>query len=337
MHPVVKHLEELLYAYDCVTLPGFGGFIMHYRPARLSREGGRIYPPRRTPAFNSLLRHDDGLVISRIAIQGKISYEEAALELSRFTAQCREDLAAGQAVKLGNVGELTLDDAGKLQFSPDLSSGFLPGAFGLVSLAVRPLDQEPETVALRTKRQVGRKASSTRPARKTAGTLLTLVLSIPVILVLLYGIIFPASFQATYADFTSLILAKPGGQPRATAIPPRREAVAPVVEAFSEIKPAATGDAVVSAYKEEPAPTVRPAGASLLKFYVIGGCFENHDNARKFLTGLVEKGYPAVEAGLTGRGHLRIGYQAFATRTEALQFLDIIKSTENPDAWLLKY
>jgi cell division septation protein DedD len=95
--------------------------------------------------------------------------------------------------------------------------------------------------------------------------------------------------------------------------------------------------------QDEPVAPSKPvvksqaSPVSSKKFYIIGGCFESHENAYKFLSELKNRGFEAEEAGTNQRGHLRISYKSFPGRQEALIYLDEIKARENPAAWLLKY
>ena len=42
-----KHISELLYRYECVTVPGFGAFLTHYKSARLDVSQHAFYPPHK--------------------------------------------------------------------------------------------------------------------------------------------------------------------------------------------------------------------------------------------------------------------------------------------------
>ena len=50
MIELAQHIETLLLDNDCVIIPGFGGFITHYTPAKIDIDNGiclRIKPHKR--------------------------------------------------------------------------------------------------------------------------------------------------------------------------------------------------------------------------------------------------------------------------------------------------
>ena len=45
MLELVRHIEYLLTEHDCVLVPGLGGFVLQYVPARFSEGRKSIQPP----------------------------------------------------------------------------------------------------------------------------------------------------------------------------------------------------------------------------------------------------------------------------------------------------
>ena len=58
-----RHIESLLLAHDCVIVPGLGGFVAHYVPARRIAEEQLFLPPSRSVGFNQQLTINDGLLV----------------------------------------------------------------------------------------------------------------------------------------------------------------------------------------------------------------------------------------------------------------------------------
>jgi cell division septation protein DedD len=168
----------------------------------------------------------------------------------------------------------------------------------------------------------------------------TLAVALPVILFLLYGIIFPSSVQKMATNYTGVALDFL-----------RREAASPVAKQpamtseIIETKVPADMPVIISQPVTEDIPVPVPAETtsttsadqSPVKYYIIGGCFGNKENADKFLSELIVRGYQAEQAGVTKKGHVRISYSSFSEREPALLYLQRIKEEENPAAWLLKY
>jgi hypothetical protein len=74
---------------------------------------------------------------------------------------------------------------------------------------------------------------------------------------------------------------------------------------------------------------------STLSFHVIGGVFCNEANARKYYNMLKSKGFDAQLLLNKKINCNRVSYRKLNNRDEALRLMDSIKSTENPDAWVL--
>ena len=74
---ITAFIRELLFGHDCVIVPGFGGFIGNYTPARIDKKTGTFYPPVKQISFNRNLNHNDGLLVGRISGSSGINYGDA--------------------------------------------------------------------------------------------------------------------------------------------------------------------------------------------------------------------------------------------------------------------
>jgi len=334
------YLRELLYTYDCVTIPGLGGFIMHRQSARIDREKGRIHPPGRFPSFNSLLVHDDGLLVSTIARGQGISYQEAAALVSRFASQCKTELLKSNRLVMNDIGEFSLNAQGAIIFHPAISSNYYTESYGMGVLNLFPHTSDRQKARLAT-RPADRKPGKIHQ-KQPASVKWTLALSLPIILFLLYGIFFPASVETFYADLSGLTrqLSFTNNIQEPIMIPDANEfrlaedeTVTPEPHSAEMEEFIISADEPVQQMAEEAEPVALPPD----RFHIIGGCFENQANAARFLEGLKSRGFNAREAGSNTRGHLRISYGSFADRASALAYLEKIRKGENPAAWLLVY
>lgn len=328
MYPVEYHLKKLMLDYDCVTVPGLGGFILQPQPAWINRGKNRIHPPSRSISFNSLLSHDDGLLISALAKSRQVSYREAGIEVAQFAGSCKSKLASGGTVLLDGIGELSTSPEGQLRFSPSDTDGFHNGVYGMtsVSLYTRAIDQKP----VRLEKKPSDRKTPLQKEKKPGPVKWTLAVSLPIILFLLYGIIFPQSVQNVYRQYTGFmfILNLTQMESGHKASPAPLIAVAEPVVITEPVIPEETKTI-------EDAKTIEVQTGP--KYYIIGGCFESPENAGKFLSELTSRGFEAEEAGTTGHGHVRISYKSFSDKSPALSYLQEIRGKENPSAWLLKY
>jgi nucleoid DNA-binding protein len=333
------YLKDLLYTYDCVTIPGLGGFIMQSQPSRIDREKNRIFPPSRFPSFNSLLNHDDGLLISAIARAEKISYHDSGLMVSEFAGNCKRKLSLGEKIILEGIGELSSNDQAAILFRQLNRTNFHTGVFGMKPLNLFPVTRQRPQDRL-TQKPADRKPM--RPKTKQpASVRWTLILSVPVVLFLLYGIIFPSSVQNLYRNYSGLAFdfGNPGSvqQPIAPTVVAKPE---PIAFPVPEVIPAENKVTATEKIVTQPEKAVAPAVTSIPqtpRYYIIGGCFISEENAVKFLQDLIGRGFDAEKAGSNNRGQIRISYKSFPDKTAAISYLQIIRETENPSAWLFKY
>lgn len=137
---VEKHIAELLHYHDCVIVPGLGAFVANHRSAVMAADRCVFMPPCKEIGFNRSLHHNDGLLVSHIAMKSSVSYADAAGIVSSFVVGIRERIKAGEAVGLGEVGVLRCDAIGNILFEAGDSKSFLPEAFGLSSFRFEPLE-----------------------------------------------------------------------------------------------------------------------------------------------------------------------------------------------------
>ena len=71
------YIRDLLFKYECVTVPGFGAFLTRSYGFEVNTISGEFIPSRKEITFNSLLTSNDGVLANYFAKKQKISYESA--------------------------------------------------------------------------------------------------------------------------------------------------------------------------------------------------------------------------------------------------------------------
>ena len=137
---ITAFIRELLFGNDCVIVPGFGGFIGNYTPARIERNSGTFYPPVKQISFNRNLNHNDGLLVTRISESSDINYGEARNLVEEFVSELRRKLEKGQKVIFDNIGSFVNNHEGNVQFEPDRTSNYHLDSYGLESFRFLPLE-----------------------------------------------------------------------------------------------------------------------------------------------------------------------------------------------------
>ena len=137
---VTAFIRELLFGHDCVIVPGFGGFIGNYMPARIDKSTDTFYPPVKQISFNRNLDHNDGLLIGRISKFAGINYGDARSIVEEFVSGSRKKLEKGERVRFDNIGSFIYNHEGNIQFEPDRNLNYLLDSYGLESFQCLPLE-----------------------------------------------------------------------------------------------------------------------------------------------------------------------------------------------------
>ena len=53
---IEKYIAQLLYRYQCVTVPGFGAFLTEIQSAKLNESTNSFFPPKKIVSFNSQIK-----------------------------------------------------------------------------------------------------------------------------------------------------------------------------------------------------------------------------------------------------------------------------------------
>lgn len=126
MENIIRHIEYLTSHNECVTLPGIGSFLSHYRHAVIDTEKGIITPPRRIITFNSSVNYDDGLLASSVARRDRCSYTEAARRVQDVSNLIQYNIQNGIPCRIGYIGTLSPQADGGIIFTPGGDTPYLP-------------------------------------------------------------------------------------------------------------------------------------------------------------------------------------------------------------------
>ena len=137
---IAAFIRELLFGHDCVILPGFGGFIGNYTPARIDKDSSTFFPPVKQISFNRNLNNNDGLLLGRVSESAKMNYADARNLVEEFVNDIRRRLSSGEKVVLESIGSFVNNHEGNVQFEPDRDANYHLDSYGLTSFHVAPLE-----------------------------------------------------------------------------------------------------------------------------------------------------------------------------------------------------
>ncbi|WP_421804540.1 SPOR domain-containing protein [Flagellimonas sp.] len=306
------HIEKLLFDYNCVVVPGFGAFLAHGTSAAIDRTTNTLVPPSKIISFNAQLSKNDGLLVSHIAKEKQLGYEELLKEVENVAQDWKERLAQGERIELFGIGTLWHNSEQRIQFQPEEKVNFLTASFGLSAFTATPIQREviKEEVEELEERipfiitPEKREQSSFRPWLKYAA-------------VILLAVSLGATSYKTYGDLQEKEVA---------AQQDAQQEVSRLIQEATFFE---------SAPLELPAINIKVTKKQLGKHHVIAGAFREEANAEKRVDQLKAKGYNAFYLGTNTYGLHQVAYDSFEDPKEALVFLRKVKAEDSRDAWLL--
>ena len=184
---IARYIGDLLYDYECVVIPGLGGFLTNEKPASIHPVTHHFRPPYKQILFNSFLKTNDGLLLNYIAREEGIGYKEAKEQLDHFVLLCHNALKEGKRINFHRVGFLYLNKNEQLSFEQDSSVNYNAEAFGLgafVSPAIQRISaeerlrdlagKEPAKSTAKKEPRKARKESQDHPVKPVSPTHKTL-------------------------------------------------------------------------------------------------------------------------------------------------------------------
>ena len=312
-----KNISELLFRYDCVIVPDFGGFIANYKPAKINSKTNMFSPPSKQISFNRNLVVNDGLLANQISNNYSISYNEALVTIQKCVQAYQRDLNAGKRVVIEKVGFLFLDANKKILFEPLNTVNYLEDAFGLEKFHY-PLAQEDDNkvISIKPKKRL------IHPGRVAAAIFIPLFIAGT-------WFAYQAGAGSKYGDFQFSDLS--------FSAPPSTYVARKTIE-IPSVNSKSIDDAFIAIEEKAKARALKSKPVEIetrKEWFVIGGCFSEKTNANKFLRKLKRKGYDAMAIG-NYKSLEAIAYGGFADETEARRFLKSVKSKESNSAWLLR-
>ena len=157
MSTIENIIGNLLLRHSCVVIPSFGGFISKHESAKVDLDKGIITPPSKSLLFNRQLINNDGLLISELAKEEGISYDEALTSVQGLVNNWNNQLKAGERITIDKVGFLFFDHEKNICFEQDRFFNLLLDAYGLGKVDFIPEEKvvEPKPSIVPLSKQEG--------------------------------------------------------------------------------------------------------------------------------------------------------------------------------------
>ena len=292
-----KYISDLLYRYECVIVPGFGGFVSNTISSTVNHFTHTFTPPTKKLSFNSQLKNNDGLLANYVASSENISFEQAINKIELKVATWERSLQ-NENIQLNAIGILSLNKENKVIFEPIENTNYLATSFGLASF------QSPTVKRLEYKQKITQ--LETTEHRKSPSYL---------------------KYAAAVAVFLTI------GALSWNSVQRKQDSVLAKEYQESVSRKIQEATFIIS----NPLPEINLDVVKKIlpkKFHLIAGAFGEKSNAFKKVKQLKIKGFNAQIVGVNKWGLTQVSFESYTTREEASEHLAIIKKSIAKDAWL---
>ena len=302
------YIAQLLYRYQCVTIPGFGAFLTEIQSAQLLDGTNSFYPPKKVISFNFYLKNNDGLLANHIAQIKKIDYESAVQEIKKEVELWKNGLQNNQKVILKNIGSINLNFQGNLVFEPFGQINYFTDAFGLSNF-----------ISPKIKREIAEKEVDIAEEKAT-------IVFVPDHKernsYLKYAAIFVVGLGTIGFFGNNFYQNQQLEQSQIVENQIQKEVQNKIQEATFFIK--------------SPLPNVTlTVKETDMKYHIVAGAFRNQRNAQRIFEKLSNLGFKARRIEKNKFGLFPVLFGSYPTYTEAQKALSEIHKTQSPEAWMM--
>lgn len=306
---IEQYISQLLFRYQCVTVPGFGAFLTEFQSAQLDENSHSFYPPKKMVSFNPFIKNNDGLLANHLAQAEKISYEIAVNSIQNEVSHWKTKIQEFGSFSVKNVGDFSLNSENNIVFVPVDQINYLTASFGLssfVSPAVKREVYKEEVEQLEEKALV----IFTPEKRRNYS-----VLKYAAVFLLSAGITGTVGYKYYENKIAQETL---------------------IVETNVQKK---VNQKIQEAtfYISNPLPAVTlTVPEEKLPYSVVAGAFRIESNAEEQYQRLLELGFKkAKRLAPNKHGLFPVVYGSYSTYSEAHEAMKNIQKSDNKDAWLL--
>ena len=338
-------IRELLFSHDCVIIPGFGGFIGNYSPARIDRVSGLFYPPVKKISFNAKINHNDGLLISKISQARGTHYGDSRRLVEEFAAELNRLVSRGERIVFDHIGTIFPNSENRLQFEPENDINYLVDSFGLESFHCLPLDEYD--VRRRIVRHIDKDSIRQSQLRRNLWKaavivpILALLVAVPLKTGLFKSRIETSSLNPLVTaevennkkavdEAVSVSLTKKNTTP-SDSVASKPGISDTAAKESAPVKPAESQPAPSKAVVHEP---VIPVPAVKVSYVIVTGSFKSEENAQSHIKALKSEGFKP-EIVKAPNGYFRV----YAIKCPDLQTAHFRKdsiSKKYPGTWITK-
>ena len=309
---IEKHISDLLYRYQCVTVPGFGAFLTETVSAHVTGSASSFFPPKKVVSFNVNVKNNDGLLANHVALQEKMSYELAVIKMGDVVNEWTYLLQKRNHVVLKNIGEISVNNEMNWVFEPANAVNYLTDSFGLTPFVSPEITREvlkKEVETLEEKVPI-----VFTPERRKDYSYLKYAAAFAVML----GV---GSYA--YMDFQNkLVVSK--------TIAVRKNVQEKVQQQIQE------ATFFINAPKQSSELIKKTVIEEQMPYHLVASAYRSEENAQKAISELKAAGFDNAKMLPINKSNLYpVVYASFKTLDEAQTERKNIQKSHNAEAWLL--
>lgn len=338
-----RHIESLLLHHDCVIVPGLGGFVTQYVPARRIEEEFLFLPPYRSVGFNQQLVLNDGLLVQSYMKAYGTSYPDTLKLIDSAVRELKEELQEKGEYELSGIGTLSMGIGEQYNFTPCKAGVVSPELYGLDSLSLKRWDAKANNAADGEQPAERQKKLQVKRTEKNYTISISREIvnyaAAAVVAVFFYFVWATPVSNSTSVDTQAASVVYEqlfsNVQTNSQTIIPKPVPVAepksvPATTETSAAEPTVSKTETTS--KQPVAVAAKPTG----KFTLVLASAVPNQSAEKYVQKLKDEGFKHADLYVNGR-MVRVINGHYATETEAQHALQQFKKHKAfADAWVLK-
>lgn len=308
---IEPYISQLLYRYQCVTVPGFGAFLTEFHSAQLDENSNSFYPPKKMVSFNPFIKNNDGLLANHLAEAEKIPYEIAVNAIQNEVSSWKTKIQEFGNFSIKNIGDFSLNTEKNIVFVPTDQINYLKESFGLSSFVSPSVKREiyKEDVEAEQPEETApiiftpEKRRNYAPLKYAAAFLLAAGIT---------GTVGYKIYENKIKEETLIVQTNV-----------QKKVNQKIQEAtFVIANPLPSVTLTVPSEKDKP-------------YHVVAGAFRIESNAENAYQSLLKLGFKAKRLAPNKNGLFPVLYGSYPTYLEAHEAMKSIQKLDNKDAWLL--
>lgn len=357
---ITNYLKELLNDNECVIIPEFGAFISKRHSATIDYANNRFLPPYKEIVFNNKLKNNDDILADFISKKENISKEDSLAKIQDFVNQSVATLDVNFELELPSFGKL-ININGNYIFNAKEDLNILGDSFGLTEFNYQPVFRTETYQIIKERIVVEQKEknteytlavenvqeTATNPIRRKPSMFRTLAYTTLAFL-LVFVLNWTTEKDSNLACWNPFLYSSPNeflirtlesenlrtSETNNSITPSLPHSITP--EPTENLRTSESESLRTSEPNNSITPSHPHSITPELHYFIIGGSFQTDASAEKCLNMIKEQGFEnASTLDKNDKGYIRVYYESFAEKADALTRLNEIKSEYNESAWLL--